>query len=517
LRSISSLLAPQTVACEASQDTDDSAHRKFRICIVGGGLSGCLAAYLARQRFGNSIHLTVLERSAYSAGRFAAGLRYTSEQQNEQSGHGSRQHHWVDLGAQVLSVVDTDKVDDVFGRTISLRSGKAAWALTKQLEKCNMISSAPDALLAATEERLGFENHWRHFWGKSSNGLNGVLQWLLRGACPDEIKFNEKVQWVERSDPLHRTFRIYSEPSASSLFPLSREARSPQAIQEALSRLVAREDFDVVVVTTPSIWALRMLSLEGEHAETNTEEAGLASLLPKHVGHALRKGITHDQRCVCALVLTGQTLESKTVLCERMQKMFGPTSAELSLDLEIDISEIQRRMGMLMGCAENGLNTLVDWKSLSEDLHLVAWQNRKYANDLESPEDGVVLLAVHSTDSFCKHERCRREACGNHSPTLEEFAQAFQARVIRHMRSLLGSEEDGIEIQKIRTVYWPYSQVLRPPDFFSDEFDLPCWTDDNIRGLILAGEYWTHTSFLGSFASAIAAVDEIERISVAGI
>lgn len=72
---------------------------KPKVIIVGGGLTGAATAYMTRKRFGKNVEISLIESSPYPAGRFASGLRY---------GIGK----WADMGAQVLSVVDTTVATD---------------------------------------------------------------------------------------------------------------------------------------------------------------------------------------------------------------------------------------------------------------------------------------------------------------------------------------------------------------------------------------------------------------------
>ena len=53
--------------------------KKTRVLIVGAGLTGCLTAYLLKEKCGNLIDLHILERSPYPSGRFGAGVRYKNE------------------------------------------------------------------------------------------------------------------------------------------------------------------------------------------------------------------------------------------------------------------------------------------------------------------------------------------------------------------------------------------------------------------------------------------------------
>ena len=41
----------------------------LRVCIVGGGVGGCSAAYFLRKRFGSSVHITVFEKEERLGGR----------------------------------------------------------------------------------------------------------------------------------------------------------------------------------------------------------------------------------------------------------------------------------------------------------------------------------------------------------------------------------------------------------------------------------------------------------------
>ena len=82
----------------ARQGGDKNSHR---VLIVGAGLTGCLTAAFLRRLWAEKknedhLHISIMERATYPAGRFGAAAR--------------RGGQWAaDMGAQVLSVVDPDE------------------------------------------------------------------------------------------------------------------------------------------------------------------------------------------------------------------------------------------------------------------------------------------------------------------------------------------------------------------------------------------------------------------------
>ena len=60
-------------------EEEQKLEKKTRVLIVGAGLTGCLTAYLLKEKCGTLIDLHILERSPYPSGRFGAGVRYKNE------------------------------------------------------------------------------------------------------------------------------------------------------------------------------------------------------------------------------------------------------------------------------------------------------------------------------------------------------------------------------------------------------------------------------------------------------
>ena len=75
--------------------------KKPKVVIVGAGLTGCITSYLLRRTFGDTIDLSIFERSPYPSGRFGAGLRYKKEEND-------KFQSWCDMGSQVLSSLNCD-------------------------------------------------------------------------------------------------------------------------------------------------------------------------------------------------------------------------------------------------------------------------------------------------------------------------------------------------------------------------------------------------------------------------
>ena len=60
-------------------EEEQNLEKKPKVLIVGAGLTGCLTAYLLKEKCGNLIDLHILERSPYPSGRFGAGVRYKNQ------------------------------------------------------------------------------------------------------------------------------------------------------------------------------------------------------------------------------------------------------------------------------------------------------------------------------------------------------------------------------------------------------------------------------------------------------
>ena len=176
------------------------------------------------------------------------------------------------------------------------------------------------------------------------------------------------------------------------------------------------EEADIVIVTIPSVQANDLVG----------------HLLPDFVSKDLGK-IQYESRAACSLVAR-MSREGALRVC----KVFGPKKTEINFEL----------------CGNK-----------NKELHLVAWQDRKYktyeaitALLEERGETDTVDLAfsIHSTAASFGHFASKQE--------IERFAQNIL------MRNIISYKEDTdafegkekLEIVKSRGVLWHYSQSTGP-------------------------------------------------------
>ena len=124
----------------ARGDSNMDGKQPYRVLVVGAGLGGCLAAKELRRRFGDAAELHVWERATYTAGRFGAVAKAGELR--------------VDLGAQVLSVVDPGDPRALPGHGITRDALEGAWTEVQALAERGLVEPVGDEQLAPTEERL---------------------------------------------------------------------------------------------------------------------------------------------------------------------------------------------------------------------------------------------------------------------------------------------------------------------------------------------------------------------------
>ena len=138
-RAVAALPLAGSAAAARSQQQPRHRDDEFRVLVVGAGLGGCVCASELRKRFedgGPTLRLSVWERATYCAGRFGA-----------RAVHGGRA---VDLGSQVLSVVDPSDARAAPGHGVSAEASIAAFAEASRLARAGLLVPADDGALAGT-------------------------------------------------------------------------------------------------------------------------------------------------------------------------------------------------------------------------------------------------------------------------------------------------------------------------------------------------------------------------------
>ncbi|KAH8094056.1 hypothetical protein JL720_4045 [Aureococcus anophagefferens] len=185
-RAVAALPLAGSAAAARSQQQPRHRDDEFRVLVVGAGLGGCVCASELRKRFedgGPTLRLSVWERATYCAGRFGA-----------RAVHGGRA---VDLGSQVLSVVDPSDARAAPGHGVSAEASIAAFAEASRLARAGLLVPADDGALAGTEERLNWPGLWRHYRARRRSPTSSKT---CSRARPADVRFGRRVDAVAVSD-----------------------------------------------------------------------------------------------------------------------------------------------------------------------------------------------------------------------------------------------------------------------------------------------------------------------------
>ena len=151
-----------------------------------------------------------------------------------------------------------------------------------------------------------------------------------------------------------------------------------------------------------------------------------------------------------------------------------------------------------------------------EKIHLISWQDRKfksYDTLKSSIEDNKKNGNETIELSFTFHSTVKSYDTFDNASDFENYAQNCLRTLLSDKSRDESTElsEDKFEIQKSRGVLWPYSQPSAPMEtLYAEVEDMekaypygPAYVDN--AGLILAGDYFTQSSYVGCFCSASAA------------
>uniref|UniRef100_A0A7S2MSK2 Amine oxidase domain-containing protein n=1 Tax=Helicotheca tamesis TaxID=374047 RepID=A0A7S2MSK2_9STRA len=249
----SNLVAGAHVKCEnGKQIINQNNGRKFRILVVGSGLTGCLTTLRIRQRLKcshvinhhqkNQVDLHVVERASYPAGRFGAMAKCQST-------------IIADIGAQVLSTLNPNDCRARGGHGVSMEDIQLADEIVRDLESDGLLDAvASEQLLGETSERMVWEGLWRHYYAPM--GMNSILRSLLD-------KSNVVPSYGVRVD------EIGALGDSIQVYGKARRQSADRSSQTTFS-----EQYDCVVLCVPSHDALatyvsKFLSKEARHVLEN--------------------------------------------------------------------------------------------------------------------------------------------------------------------------------------------------------------------------------------------------------
>ena len=422
------------------------------------------------------------------------------------------------MGSQVLSVLNCDSDHPnacTSGHGMKDTDLKQAWELAKHLQHKDIITRVPNDgemdnnALDVTEERMIFDNLWAHFWpsknSQNINGMSGVMAYLLKEAYPNKLEFQRQVKKIER-DQYSNKMVIYSTPISSkdkqmkqrdALNVTNRDQFSKDIIPPSA---LCEDTADAVIVTIPSV-----------HAQHLTQH-----LLPDKVSEDL-VNIQYESRAVCSFVA-----QMSPMLALQVCDIFGPDKTEINCDISIK-NKI------------DGPNRM----------HLIIWQNRKYENyssiksaiekKLQNHDTSPIELSftchstvddVHnlmSSQGFEKYsqnylQQLIHSGTFNYISSKKDEDVSFQTKLKTNVDK--GENDTQFEILKSRSVIWEFSQPASPMEaLYREVEDLekaypqgPMYSDN--KGLILAGDYFSQSSFVGCFCSAVSAVKAISNVII---
>ena len=359
-----------------------------------------------------------------------------------------------------------------------------AWELVKILNKDGMIARVPNdsenesSSLDPTEERMVFDNLWAHFWPTNNSvnqsGLSGVMLHLLKKSGPTNLQFNRQVQFIEWDTDNFLVYSIDNGNENDSKFFCDIDKPNKRD-----DKCILLDHADIVIVTLPAAQAKDLTS----------------HLLPNFVNKDL-ENIQYESRASCSFVV-----EMDPKLAKDVCALFGPEKTEINFDLSSNDSITS---------------------SLDEKAHLMIWQDRKsksyeaLKNDIEDKIANIDIKKDNSvvTLSFTIHS------------TAESFnsfktSQEFELYAHKRLRALLIADTDpghSFQVKKSRSVLWVFSQPSAPMEtLYKEVKDMeaaypygPAYVDQ--AGLVLAGDYFTQSSYVGCFCSAAAAVRAVKDI-----
>ena len=266
--------------CSGKWSLAQDEQKRYRVLIVGGGLTGTLVGLRLKQLgIRDEIELTLVERATYSGGRFGAGVSFMGSH--------------ADLGAQVLSCVDPSDARANPGHGISLSDLRIANDLVHSLSEKGLLVEAPDTALCATEERMLWDGLWKHWWAPNG-GFRELLNHIQQMAGIQPL-FGIRIDAIERREC---NDTISDTDSSCHLLHVKGYKRGPPPFADVMRRFEG--DYDCIVFCIPAPNVLTV--------------SGLSDFLSTDATAVLR-GVGYDSRTVQAHWFSHE-------LRERLQKLF---------------------------------------------------------------------------------------------------------------------------------------------------------------------------------------------------
>ena len=478
LRNASAAVAAATASCAAGAYSYCASHREapqkvkpFRVLIVGAGLTGSLTAALIRRRWCSErpLDIHVWERASYPAGRFGAVATHNGA--------------IADLGAQVLSTVDPNDERAREGHGITKNVLQLAWSDVQRMLDDRLLVEAPTNLLCPTEERLNWEGLWRHFW--AVQGMSSILRDFLT-ASQARVVFGlrcDSVQQIQSDDG--GTVLVAQGAGASAAGRWACGNSENDATDESGT-------YEAIVVCVPSRNVLDI--------------AGVADLLDRESLSVLQQ-VRYDARTAHALFFDSQ-------MASKLRELFRNADND-------DGDSVSN-----MGSAE--INFDGDWLGHRSvpGVHYLAWQGVKRGADAGA----AVSVVAHCT---ARPPSKTGEAAPAAVPG-GTTGRAASTDSIDKVYEALAMRLDGLEAGDLKsmtvhtkTVDWTIAQLVMPMEAVVADPPSPPWccmesasaaTQSASSGcvgtrqgakIVIAGDFMTHSSYVGCYASADAAADAV--------
>ena len=362
----------------------------------------------------------------------------------------------ADLGAQVLSTVDPNDERAAEGHGVTTNVLRLAYNDVQRMLDHGLLVEAPADMLCETEERLNWEGLWRHFW--APQGMSSILRAFLvtSGA---RVVFGLRCDSVKQLRSDDGVVKLVAKGSgAAAAGRWTRENSTNDAKDQSGT-------YEAVVVCVPARNALDI--------------TGIAECLDRESRSVLQR-VRYDARTAHAIFFDSR-------MGAKLREMFG-NAARNGEDRDIGAAEI---------------NVDGEWLDRrAPGLHYLAWQGGKR---------GVSACVVVAHCSARPPSATGEAAAAGDTDSLGMVYDALSMRL------------DGLDADDLRsatthtkTVDWTIAQSIMPMEAVVADPPSPPWCC--IRGgagtrtgatLIIAGDFMTHSSYIGCYATADSAADAV--------
>ena len=420
--------------------------KPYRVLIVGAGLTGSLTAALIRRRWSSD---RPLEIHVWERASYPAG-RFGAVATHEGA--------IADLGAQVLSTVDPNDERAVGGHGVTTNVLRLAYNDVQRMLDHGLLVEAPADMLCETEERLNWEGLWRHFW--APQGTSSILRAFL-ATSGARVVFGLRCDSVKQhrsDDGVTKLVAKGSGAAAAGRWAL--ENSNNDAKDQAGT-------YEAIVVCVPARNALDI--------------TGIAECLDRESLSVLQR-VRYDARTAHAIFFDSR-------MGAKLRELFGNAVVRNGED------------GDDIGAAE--INVDGEWlEHRAPGLHYLAWQGGK--------RDAAACVVVAHCSARPPSATGEAAAAGS-TDSLDRLYEALAMQI-----DDLDAEDLRSMTTHTKTVDWTIAQSIMPMEAVVADPPSPPWCC--IRGvagkstgatLVIAGDFMTHSSYVGCYATADSAADAV--------